>query len=257
MYTRLNFTYAFRLGIVRKTDLWRTSGFDSALMENRADTLRDALEDQILTGQLAPGTRLEEMALAEQFGVSRTPIREALFQLAATGLVEHHARRGAFVASVGPRRLSEMFEVIAELEALCAHHAARRATMEDLRDITAAHLACAEAAASGDADSYYYANAEFHEQIRKVSGNAFLLEEIDRLQKRLKGYRRLQLRARDRVRNSFDEHSRIVAAIESGTADEAAAAMRAHVAVQGERFADLMATVAREDRQNANRTAAE
>lgn len=215
-------------------------------MKNRADNLRDALEDQILTGHLAPGAKLEEMVLAQHFGVSRTPIRQALFQLAATGLVEHHPRRGAFVANVGPKRLSEMFEVMAELEALCARHAARRAAVDDLRAITVAHEACAAAAGSGDADSYYYSNERFHETIRNVSGNMFLLEEVNSLQKRLKGYRRLQLRARDRVRNSFDEHDRVVTAIQSGDSEEAGLAMREHVAVQGERFSDLMATIGRD-----------
>jgi DNA-binding GntR family transcriptional regulator len=219
-------------------------------MENRTDSLRDALEDQILTGVLRPGDRLDEVSLAERFGVSRTPIREALFQLAATGLVEHRPRRGAFVANVGPRRLSEMFEVMAELESLCARLAARRATAQDIAAITAAHTACEAAAASGNSDAYYYANEEFHQRIRLIGGNEFLLDQVDALQKRLKAYRRIQLRARDRIRSSFDEHARIVTAIEAGDAEAAGDAMRCHVAVQGDRFADLLSTLSRELPQN-------
>jgi DNA-binding GntR family transcriptional regulator len=221
--------------------------------ESRSDALRDALEDQIVTGELPPGSRLEEIALAERFGVSRTPIRQALFQLAATGLVEHRPRRGAFVADIGLRRLSEMFEVIAELEALCAGLAARRATVRDVAEIRETHATCARAAekasepdaSSGESDTYYYANEQFHQTIHEVAGNEFLLEQISNLQKRLKAYRRIQLRARDRVRNSLEEHSLIFRAIEAGSVDEAASAMRNHVAIQGDRFADLLSTMKR------------
>lgn len=227
--------------------------------ENRSDALRDALEDQIITGELTPGTRLEEIALAEKFGVSRTPIRQALFQLAATGLIEHRPRRGAFVAEIGLRRLSEMFEVVAELEALCAGLAARRATAQDIAEIREAHATCAKAAeracqadaSPSESDSYYYSNEQFHQRIRDVAGNEFLLEQLGGLQKRLKAYRRIQLRARDRVRNSLDEHKRIVDAITSGAGDEAAEAMRSHVAIQGDRFADLLSTLRRSASQDA------
>ena len=94
----------------------------------RSDALRDHLEEDILTGALRPGDRLDEMSLAERFGVSRTPIREALFHLAAAGLIDNRPKRGAIVAEIGPRQLVEMFEVMAELEGMCARLAARRAT---------------------------------------------------------------------------------------------------------------------------------
>jgi DNA-binding GntR family transcriptional regulator len=221
--------------------------------ESRSDALRDALEDQIISGELPPGSRLEEIVLAERFGVSRTPIRQALFQLAATGLVEHRLRRGSFVADIGLRRLGEMFEVIAELEALCAGLAARRATARDVAEIREAHENCALAAekackpdaGSGESDAYYYCNEQFHQRVHKVAGNEFLLEQLSGLLRRLKAYRRIQLRARDRVRNSLAEHARIFRAIEAGAVDEAAAAMRSHVAIQGDRFADLMSTLQR------------
>ena len=210
-------------------------------------SLRDALEDRILTGELRPGDRLDEAALAQAFNVSRTPVRQAIFQLAATGLVEHIPRRGAFVAEVGPRSLSEMFEVMAEFEALCARNAARRASTDDLDRLDTLHAACARAARDGDADAYYYANERFHEAIRTASGNEFLRHEIDRLQKRLKAYRRIQLRARGRVATSLAEHEGIVDAIRAGDGAAAAEAMRAHISIQGDRFADLLVTLSRTD----------
>jgi DNA-binding GntR family transcriptional regulator len=206
-----------------------------------SDRLRDALEEDILTGALSPGDRLEEIALAARFGVSRTPIREALLSLAAAGLAEIRPRRGAVVAEIGPRRLMEMFEVMAELEGLCARLAARRADLEEIAAIRACHEACA--AAISDVDAYYYRNETFHERIRAAGRNRFLFDQADALQKRLRPYRRLQLRARDRIAASLAEHAAIVAALEAGDGAAAAQAMRAHVAVQGERFADLLSSL--------------
>ena len=215
-------------------------------MLNPTASLRDAIEDRILTGTLRPGARLDEVSLAQDFGVSRTPVRQALFQLAATGLVEHLPRRGAFVADVGPQRLRDMFEVMAELEALCARNAARRATQDDIDSLTSRHAACTDAAASGDSDTYYYANEDFHAAIRAIGGNAFLHQEIDRLQKQLQAFRRLQLRARARVGASLDEHGRILAAITAGQPARAADEMRAHVAIQNDQYSDLVATLQRQ-----------
>lgn len=213
------------------------------MMEKRADALRDTLEEEILTGVMRPGDRLEEVALARRFGVSRTPIREALLQLSAAGLIQSRPRRGTFVLEVGPRRLMEMFDVMAALEAMCAGIAARRATASDIAEIRSAHEACRAAELSEDGDAYYYRNESFHEAIRAASRHEFLIEQIGALQKRLRPYRRLQLRARDRMRSSFEEHVAIFQAITAGDSDRAAAAMRSHVAVQGERFTDLLASL--------------
>lgn len=208
-----------------------------------SDRLRERLEEEILTGALAPGDRLEEIALADRFGVSRTPIREALLQLSAAGLIVNRPRRGAVVAEIGPRRLVEMFAVMAELEGMCARLAARRAAPEDVVAIRAAHEACRGAAEAMDVEDYYPLNEAFHVAIRAAARNRFLFEECDALQRRLRPYRRLQLRARGRVARSFAEHEAVVAAIERGAPDAAMAAMRDHVAVQGDRFADLLSSL--------------
>lgn len=208
-----------------------------------SDRLREALEEEIVTGALQPGDRLEEVALAQRFAVSRTPIREALHQLAAAGLIDNRPRRGALVAEIGPGRLVEMFEVMGELEGLCARLAARRAGTADVAAIRAAHEACTEATRTMDVDAYYYRNEVFHERIREASRNAFLIGQATALQRRLRPYRRLQLRARGRVAASFGEHEAIMAAIERGDADAAGRAMRDHVVIQGERFADLVASL--------------
>lgn len=211
---------------------------------NTRQRLRHQLENDILTGALAPGERLDEVALATRFGVSRTPIREALMQLASAGLIEIRPRRGAVVAELGPGTLVEMFEVMAELEGLAGRLAARRHTVADEAAIAAAHEACRTAAALGDCDAYYYENERFHHAIYAASHSGFLAEQCAALHRRLKPYRRLQLRARNRLPVSFAEHDRVVAAILSGDGEAANAELRAHVAIQGERFGDLLASLA-------------
>lgn len=211
-----------------------------------SERLRERIEEEIATGRLPPGSALDEVALAERFGVSRTPVREALIQLTAEGLVESRPRRGAVVTSLGPARLLEMFEVMAELEALCARQAARRMTTEEQQALVAAHGACE--AARGDPDAYFYANERFHAAIYAGSHNGFLAEEAAALQRRLRPYRRLQLRVRNRMARSFAEHQTVVEALLAGEADAAADALRGHVNVQGERFGDLVASLQALDR---------
>lgn len=212
-------------------------------MSNASQRLRDEIENAIVTGGFAPGARLDEVSLASRFGVSRTPIREALQQLASAGLVEVRPRRGAFVAMPGPERLYEMFEVMAEIEAMCGRLAARRATPQTLAPIVAAHAACL--AVVDEPNAYYERNEVFHQAIYRAAGNAFLEEQALGLQKRLRPYRRLQLHVRNRPRASFAEHQAIVDAIQKGDQQATAEILRAHVAVQGERFADLVAGLAR------------
>jgi len=208
----------------------------------RADALRDQLEQDIVTGTLRPGERLDEQGLAARFGVSRTPIREALMQLATAGLVTLQPRRGAFVASLSLKDIVERFEVMAALEAACGALAARRITDEERRELLAAHEACAREAAGGGSDAYYYANERFHEVIYAACHNAFLAEQTRQLHDRLKPYRRLQLRARSRVAGSLAEHQGIVDAILAGEGDEAERLLREHILIQGERLGDFIAS---------------
>lgn len=205
--------------------------------------LRDEIENGIVTGTLAPGTRLDEVQLAGRFGVSRTPIREALMQLGATGLVEIRPRRGAVVADPDPNRIYEMFEVMGELEGMAGALAARRHTDDDREKLLAAHTKCERSERSGDTDAYYYDNEKFHGAIYEASHSGFLLEQCRALQRRLRPYRRVQLRVRNRMRVSFGEHQRIVEAIVAGEAETARRLLRSHITVQGDRFGDLIASL--------------
>jgi len=208
----------------------------------RADALRDQLEQDIVTGALRPGERLDEQGLAARFGVSRTPIREALLQLATAGLVTLQSRRGAFVASLSLKDIVERFEVMAALEGVCGALAARRITDGERRELLEAHEACAQEAAGGGSDTYYYANERFHHIIYTACHNAFLAEQARQLHDRLKPYRRLQLRARSRVASSLAEHQGIVDAILAGDGDKAERLLKDHILIQGERLADFIAS---------------
>lgn len=212
-------------------------------MKSRSETLRDAIEELIAVGSYAPGQHLDETELAARFGVSRTPIRETLIGLASRGLVVIRPRRGAVVAEFGPQQLVEMFEVMSELEASCSRLAARRMTAREQDALVAAHAACNAARASRDEDEYYYKNEAFHEAIYAGSHNQFLIDQTRALYRRLRPYRRLQLRVRDRIANSYAEHDAVVAAILAGDGELAARLTREHVMIQGQRFADLMASL--------------
>jgi DNA-binding GntR family transcriptional regulator len=212
-------------------------------MTTHSATLREQIEEMIAVGELKPGQHLDETELATRFGVSRTPIRETLIQLSSMGLVVIRPRRGAIVAELGPQQLVEMFEVMSELEATCGRLAARRMTLEEQQALLAAHQACQEALDAQEPDAYYYKNESFHEAIYAGSHNQFLIEQTRALYRRLRPYRRLQLRVRNRLTNSYHEHDGVVQAIIDGDGDRAAQLLREHVMIQGQRFADLMASL--------------
>ncbi|MFG6157635.1 GntR family transcriptional regulator [Halomonas sp. 1390] len=212
---------------------------------SNAQRLRDALEDDIINGRRTPGERLDAEALCREFDVSRTPVREAIQQLVASGLVTVVPKKGTFVSKVGLDQLIEMFEVMAELEGMCGRLAARRISEDELVALREAMERCEAAAKVGDTDEYYYENEGFHHAIYAASHNGFLADEARQLKQRLKPYRRLQLQVRQRMGRSLAEHREILDAIEGGDAGSAERLMRDHVLIQGERFSDFVASVRR------------
>lgn len=215
---------------------------------SQAFRLKQAIEDAVIAGEFLPGDRLDEASLAERFGVSRTPIREALLQLGAEGFIDVRPRRGAIVSDASPTRLFEMFEAMAEIESACGRLAARRLTPENEAAIEAAHHACEAAVRDGDSEQYYADNRNFHEAIYRASRNGFLADQAMALHKRLSAYRRIQLRARNRLVQSLQEHAGILEAIRAGDEQLAATRLHDHVLVQGERFSDMVLGMAAERR---------
>src|SRR5687767_1337139 len=129
---------------------------------NRVGKLAQQIEALILEGELAPGMRLDEQVLAQRFAVSRTPVREALRHLASTGLIELRPNRGAFVKTVTPDELEEMFVAMAELEATCARLAAMSMTPIERRGLQRLHERMAEMAGQGQVEDFVAANESFH-----------------------------------------------------------------------------------------------
>ncbi len=128
------------------------------------------------------------------------------------------------------------------LEATCGGLAARRASQEQIAGLESACEGCEAALRQGDADVYYRENEMFHQILYAASANSFLESEALKLQRRLQPFRRMQLRVRGRIGQSMDEHWQILAAIKTGDAAQAEAVIRAHIAVQGQKFNDLVAS---------------
>lgn len=208
---------------------------------NRATAVVQALEQDILGGVLKPGDRLDERQLGERFGLSRTPIREALLQLTAIGLALSEPRRGTVVAAITLTELVELFEVMVELEGLCAQLAARRMTPAQIERLAARHDTAQPLVEAGDHDGYYLANVRFHEALYAGARNTFLERQTLYLSRRLSPYRRLQLRRPRRLATSNAEHARIIDAIRMADGEAAARIMREHVTVQGSGLVDLFA----------------
>ena len=204
--------------------------------------IRDSLEQRIVEGELGNGKRLDETELSSFYGVSRTPVREALQRLAESGLAEHLPRRGTFVRSPSLSQLVEMFEVMAELECMAIRLAARRATSNDIDALEKDNETCRAAVAANDTKKYYEINARLHGRIYQMSGNSFLANEARRLHDRLRPFRRLQLRVRGRMEESMAEHDIILAALRDGDANRAMETMKKHITIVGVRFNDLVSS---------------
>jgi len=201
----------------------------------RAEELRLQLADEIVRGVLAPGAGLDETDIARRFSVSRTPVREALRQLVASGLVEARAHRGAVVAQPSLARLTEMFEAMAELEALCAGLAAERMPAADRQRLESIHEELRVLSYAGNPERFHEVNERFHNAIYAGSQNGYIAEMTLATRVRVQPFRRAQFRNLGRLAKSQAEHDRVVVAIMRGDKTGAAAAMRAHIElVRGE-----------------------
>jgi DNA-binding GntR family transcriptional regulator len=203
------------------------------------DEVAAQLRERIFAGELAPGMFLDEIALAEQMKISRTPLREALKVLTAEGLVRHEPRRGCFVNEVTEQDLDEIFPVIALLEGRCAFEAAQNATDADLAALQEMHDRLAKHAKAKRINEYYEANYQIHETIIALAGNRWLAGVIADLRKILKLARLQQLHAPGRLEQSLSEHLAVFAAMKARDAEGAEAAMRTHLTRQRGALRDL------------------
>lgn len=199
------------------------------MSSSQAERLRLTIEEDILSFRLKPGDKLDECKLAEKYGTSRTPVREALRQLSSNGLIEIRPHRGAIVAKLGIRELIELLEVMAELEGACGRLAAKCAMNGDIDAIVAAQEKCRQYAEVRDVQNYQRANEAFHEAIYAASRNSCLIKLTLSIRNRVAAYRRVQLEQINRVKFSVADHDRILAAIQEGLPEEADRLLQLHI----------------------------
>ena len=209
-------------------------------MPRASDTLIGQLKHDIFSGLLKPGDQLEEADLAVRFGVSRTPIREAIRSLVDCGLLETRPRKGAMVRVLTAKELNDLFEVAAELEGMACRLASDLLTLSGKKDIEAGLELCRAAAEAEDIPAYAQANLAFHAAIHKASGNAWLVDQLDQIQARINVYRLMPYEVVGRLKKSFTEHREISDAIFAKNAALANTLMRDHMMLQGARLPSLL-----------------
>jgi DNA-binding GntR family transcriptional regulator len=194
------------------------------------EEVADQLRAQIFAHQLPPGSWLDEQKLAKEYGISRTPMREAIKVLAAEGLITMKLRRGAYVTEVNRQDLEQIFTVLSLLEGEAARNAAHQASESDLNELDNLHLRLEKAAADRNLELFFEVNVRFHERILAISGNRWMNGVITDLRKVLKLQRRDSLTRSGRLQQSLNEHREILKALLKRDSIAAEAAMRNHLA---------------------------
>lgn len=200
----------------------------SSLHEEVATRLRSMVFER----RLAPGQWVDELALARDWQISRTPLREALKVLAAEGLVTLVPRQGCRVTEMSEDDADELFPVMALLEGRCAFEAVRRAGADEISQLGRLHQALELTATAGDIDGYYRANHDFHSQVQRLAGNRWLDRAINDLRRFLRLLRGRQLNQPGRLAASINEHRALMDAMHQGDAARAERVMHDHLMAQ-------------------------
>ena len=212
-------------------------------MARTADKLISDIRKEVSSGILKPGDQLEVNAPAERFGVSRTPIREAIRTLVESGVLETRPRKGSFVRVLSAKQLLDLFQVAAELEGMACRLASLSLTKENVEAIERGLAKCTQAAEAQNNAEYAMANLDFHTAIHNASGNDWLIEQLRQLQINLNSYRTMPYEIRGRLNKSTDEHKIICDAILSGDGEHACNLMRDHMMLQAKRLPSIIATL--------------
>lgn len=197
----------------------------TALYQEVAERLRQ----RIFAHELPPGTWIDEQALAIDYGISRTPLREALKVLASEGLVTLKPRRGCYVTEISERDLDEIFPMMAMLEGRCALEATQKARPEDIARLENLQVQLEAHAGTDNREAFFEVNQEFHRFIQELAGNRWLMQVIQDLRKVLKLTRLHSLSLEGRLQQSVDEHRQIMAGFKGRDAKRAEKAMHDHL----------------------------
>lgn len=222
------------------TDLPADTMHGKVAAGSQQDRIRAALLDELERGLLVPGAAVDEKSLADRFGVSRTPVREALLALAAHQLVRIVPRSGIHIHAPSPTELVGMLEALSEMEAVVVRLATQRMAPLQREGLHELCVACEAAASVADRFAYESANERFHEALYAGCGNDTILEQVRLLRMRLAAFRR---RVRDqpgRLQSSAAEHRLVVEGVLRSDVDAASQAMREHIQGKGRAFADLL-----------------
>jgi DNA-binding GntR family transcriptional regulator len=209
----------------------------------RAERLADEIAASVLSGEFRPGLRLDEKTLAERYAVSRTPVREALRQLASTGLIEVKPRRGATVVRTTSAQLETLFGAMAEIEATCARLSAISMAPLERRRLASFHESMVKFVERNDSEGFAAANLTLHTQVYLGAHNPIIADFASGLRRRLAPFRRAQFRTQGRLPRSHEEHGKVVAAILAGDATAAHAAMFHHMSLVEESFERLAESI--------------
>lgn len=203
----------------------------------KADNIAATLESQIIEGSRVPGVRLDERGLATEFGVSRTPVREAIRHLASMGLIEDLGRRGIVVAKPTAATVLDAFLVVSELEGIAARLAAQRIQPDQLDALRIANKRCA---AAQSVEDFNVANMDLHDTVIAASHNLALQDQLRTARPKTFPYRHHLTNAPGYMVRSVEEHDDVIAAIASGQLVAAQTAMTKHVNLQGEEIVNFL-----------------
>ena len=193
--------------------------------------VHDHLREEILASRLAPGTELQEVALSQELGVSRGPIREALGRLAAEGLVTVRPRRGAVVRALSANEFLEAYQVREALEVMAVRLAVSRLSTDDLAAMQGLIDEMEKCAAADDVEGFFETNAAFHRTFFDVAGNRMLAELYQKLRGQIDRHRPLSLELRGNLDRSITEHKAILRAAKAGDVERAAHLVSEHIRV--------------------------
>lgn len=206
-----------------------TQNWPSTSKLSTAKRIEQSLIEEISAGELTPGQRLDETRLAERFGASRTPVREALSRLTAQGVLVPGEKRGVFIAEYTREELGQIFEAMHEIEAACARIASQRLNLLARSEIESAQAECVRAAEVGDRKAYLRANEAFHETIYRATGNPYMTEMASEFRRRTGPFRAKKFRDVEDLIESAQSHQALIDDIFSEDSGTASSGMRAHM----------------------------
>lgn len=189
----------------------------------------EAVREAIIEGKLKPGERLMEAQLAQELGVSRTPVREAIRKLEHEGFVLMIPRKGAYVSDLSLKEITSVFEVRRALEGLAAELAAERATPEEIELLERQLVELAECVDTDQPDRYVELDTEFHATVYRLSRNERLGQILNLLREQIQRFRTRTLASRQRRREALEEHRALVEALAARDAEEARRAAQEHI----------------------------